>query len=791
MKKHYLTPLILLWTLSVFTPYYSYAQDLVTAVGSEGLEKTVSYDVARFTDIRDKKLEDVMKKMPGLNSMEWGGYTYNGMMVEKIYVNGLDVLEGNNDPVYNMKPEDVERLEITENHVNIKVMKGLQYSNNASINVVLKEHAGNKWSGSAKGGLGGTPLLVNADVNAINIGTKMQSTILFKADNTGLDFSGALNGFGGYDEWGMPADKSPGGIDYSIRQFLNVEPTLAPLQSDRVRFNRSGIANIGNTLKLNDDYQLNLQLTYHTDRLTAESLDETTYFLQGGEQVVDVTGENAKSHQHDIQADITLLANTDSKYLRNQLHFATRWNNVDKAITGSFPNDQRTNTTPLYVKDDFIYKRTLGKNILTLNLNTGIYSRPQDLDVTKTDGQFSQKIKALSAYAEAGATLDNRLNDRLTLSLNAGAAANHRTLDVKLNGLKSYQVSDIDARISVLNAFAGATLTYITDMMQVEIKAPLKWGNYNMKDRMTTGQDKQKSSLFFSPNLSAKYQASENLSLALEAYLTQNEPNRMRLYPHLIFNDFRSAASGFPSFLTSRNIYGTLSAQYSHPKSSVFINSSLSYWNDRYQYNEIMLFTDDFIISGFQEKVTKAHGWEIGGDISKGISSLKGKIGISFNGTLTYSSMTRNEDHIPYNSTSFMVSPYINGRLTAWWNVNYQLRFNTNRMKMDDEDTSSKSKSYTQTLEMIFSPWQKFNFSILAEHYYTEFMNDVSKHLVLWDAKAEYNISDNWQLILSARNLLNQKTYNFTLADSERFTKSYTAYQIRPRNILLSLFYKF
>ena len=33
------------------------AQDMVTSVNNEGLEKTVSYNVASFTDIRDKKLE--------------------------------------------------------------------------------------------------------------------------------------------------------------------------------------------------------------------------------------------------------------------------------------------------------------------------------------------------------------------------------------------------------------------------------------------------------------------------------------------------------------------------------------------------------------------------------------------------------------------------------------------------------------------------------------------------------------------------------------------------------------
>jgi hypothetical protein len=102
------------------------AQEMVKAVKEDGLEKTVSYDVAKFLDVRDKKLEDVLRKMPGVQVEDWEGYlwiTYNGRDVDKIYVNGMDILEGNYQPVYNMKPEDVERLEITENHTAIRIMK--------------------------------------------------------------------------------------------------------------------------------------------------------------------------------------------------------------------------------------------------------------------------------------------------------------------------------------------------------------------------------------------------------------------------------------------------------------------------------------------------------------------------------------------------------------------------------------------------------------------------------------------------------------------------------------------
>ena len=62
---------------------------------------------------------------------------------------------------------------------------------------------------------------------------------------------------------------------------------------------------------------------------------------------------------------------------------------------------------------------------------------------------------------------------------------------------------------------------------------------------------------------------------------------------------------------------------------------------------------------------------------------------------------------------------------------------------------------------------------------------------MLFDCKAEYNLTDNLQLILSAKNILNQKSYNLTIEDTDMFSKSFSSYDIRPRNVLLSLYYKF
>ncbi len=785
---------VIVFTLLTIAPLQ--AQDMVTSTSDEGLEKTVNYDIAKFTDIRDKKLEDVLKKMPGIQVMDWSGSTslmYNGMYVDKMYVNGLDMLEGNYAPIYNMKPEDVERLEITENHVSIKVMKGVEYSSSASVNVILKSTADSKWTGSVKGGLGFKPLLVNADFNALNIGKTMQTTLLFKADNTGLDFSGALTGFGSdWGDWGNWG--STGGVntsyDYTIKEFMQVTPSLAPLSSERTRFNRSGIINVGTTFKLNADYQLNVQLLYHTDRLTASSFDETTYYLSGGETVVDVVGESAKTKQHDIQTDITLLANTDTKYLRNKLSFATRWNDVNLENTGERANDQLVSTTPLSLTNDFLFKTHLGKNILSINSKLGMYLRPQNLDVVREAYPFSQQLKSGSYYANFGLSYDIKLTKNLSLNLNAGVSENLRDLKVTRNELPDLESSNIKSKLNVFNAYTEAKLTFINDKLQAVLSMPVRFGDYNMKDQLLDTK-MAKSKFYLEPSLNVKYEASEQLSLSFEARLNADEIRRKNLYPGVIFENFRSASKGLP--LMKNETGGMLSASvsYKHPASAFFINGSIQHTWEKEPFVNDMTFTDLFIINGRHLLPNTSRETEINADISKGIEYLKGKVGMAVGYEGGTSKIARNETLIDLTSNEWTLSPYINGRLASWLNMVYRMDFSMSSVQIKDADTNSKSKGYTHSLELIFSPWTNLNFSVLGEHYYTEFTDDLSKHLILADVKAELTLSPKWQLILSAKNILNQDTYNYTLVNSRDFTKSYTSYKIRPRNIMLSLYYKF
>ena len=55
---------------------------------------TLKYNVSAFATSSDRSIEDVIKNMPGLSVSNEGKISYQGRVLEKLYIEGLDLLEG-------------------------------------------------------------------------------------------------------------------------------------------------------------------------------------------------------------------------------------------------------------------------------------------------------------------------------------------------------------------------------------------------------------------------------------------------------------------------------------------------------------------------------------------------------------------------------------------------------------------------------------------------------------------------------------------------------------------------
>mgnify|MGYP000889340487 CR=1 FL=1 len=759
----------------------SSAQEMVKSVSNDGLEKVVRYNVASFTDVRDKKLEDVVAKMPG---MSLSPFTYNGMSVLEVFINGIDMLNGDYSTVRSMKPEDVECIEITENYVYEKIMQGVEYSNHVSINVILKEEAKSKWSGSIKAGLG-LPRLFSGEAQALNVGQRTQMTILLKADNTGLNFG---------HEFSNPYLRR-------VNSFLSVSPSLAPLSDQRTRLNNSVFGNINSTFHLKKDFQLNLKLSLHQDNLTASNYDETEFFQTEGESIQNITGKSSKNRQRELEASVSIFSNSERSYFKNetQVMISDQYGNTD--ITGTYPSKQNVKMKPFTLKNDFAFRKPIGKSILSVDLMTAYDSKPQCLTVNRMQFNLQQDI-VTNAYTDELSIAYKRKLGKFSFSVKAGASAKFWNLSTVLTPpvdeiRDAGGVSDVDndSRFSYFNANSDVSITYIDDRLQLEISTPLNYYR-NFFDNFKTDERNSADRWHFAPSVSAKYQITNNLSVSANARGLNNGLLGGRIYSGLVMTDFQSFTQGNVNSKNDKSILSSASVSYRYPLKSFFVNGSYNRRNMNQELVYISKFTENFNISGYipVDEIFKSITDRISMDISKGIASFKGKIGMNASFSNMRSSMNRNNVRLPYTSKSCSFGSNINGRLFNWLNIIFFVKYSHSNLFIPSDTEmmmASKSNELTQSLELIFSPWERFNISLLGDHYMNQIAEDLYKNVVILDLKAEFKINERWQLIASITNLLNQTTYNYILISNKMASSSYTSYSIRPRNLLLSVFFKF
>ena len=78
-----------------------------------GKQDTTVFDLKRFADERDNSLNDVLKKLPGVNVADNGKISFNGKDISRFTVEGLDLTGGRYNKLNEtLKAKDVDRAEV-------------------------------------------------------------------------------------------------------------------------------------------------------------------------------------------------------------------------------------------------------------------------------------------------------------------------------------------------------------------------------------------------------------------------------------------------------------------------------------------------------------------------------------------------------------------------------------------------------------------------------------------------------------------------------------------------------
>ena len=117
---------------------------------------TIVYNADSFTTGDERKLGDVMKKLPGVEINDDGEIQVEGKTVQKVMVEGKDFFDGDSKLATKNIPADaVDKVEVLRNYNEVGQMRGLgNDQDNVAINIRLKEGKKNFWFGEVTAGAG-------------------------------------------------------------------------------------------------------------------------------------------------------------------------------------------------------------------------------------------------------------------------------------------------------------------------------------------------------------------------------------------------------------------------------------------------------------------------------------------------------------------------------------------------------------------------------------------------------------------------------------------------------------
>ncbi|WP_066226099.1 TonB-dependent receptor [Formosa haliotis] len=150
---------------------------------------TIVYNADSFKNGTERKLEDVLKKLPGVEINDDGQIEVEGNVVSKVMVDGKDFFDGDSKlATQNIPSNAIDKVEVLKNFAEVGQLSSVTNNqDNVAINIKLKEGKKNFWFGDIKAGSG------IAETEGLYI---LQPKLFYYSPKYSINLIGDLNNLG-------------------------------------------------------------------------------------------------------------------------------------------------------------------------------------------------------------------------------------------------------------------------------------------------------------------------------------------------------------------------------------------------------------------------------------------------------------------------------------------------------------------------------------------------------------------------------------------------------------------
>lgn len=748
---------------------------------------TITYKVSAFEDGSESVVEDLLKKIPGIEVASDGNIKVNGKTIDKLLIEGDDLFDDKYKLLTkNLDANYIDEVEILNNFEDNPILKNFQESEKVALNLKLKENKKNVWFGNMDLGYGSD----NRYNSTINIGLLKKKLKLFNLSNANSIGNKSLEQVENTERLNIHSFNSDKKIEKTNNTLVDIDNVSSSnFSNNEDIFNNSFLNSLSFVSNLSEQTKVR-GLTYFTyDEIKKQHKNLTEYFIEPdaihfSEQnainikdlsfstevelkhyskkntylVYDFTFENnpTKTRSDLIFIDDHILQNQDDKNHNIYNHF-----NITKKITDN---------TLLLTYAYFGINNTKQDYTIQPNTLSALFNNNEELTIHQTNNtprnyygiqsELLTKRRKSEYGIELSATVDNdkietnfRFDDQAPIDTLSNDMA-YKNSKLAVTGKYNYDIS----RLFKISSSLSISKNYI-DLNN----SKNEFFFINPKIKLYTSKTKM-------GNLGVSYSYQNNL------------PQSQYLTEHFIIKNYRTFNKGATSIQQTNNHSFGFFYTFNNYKKQFLINSFLvhSFVDNSYGANTIVSERTNFnqyqIIDG-----AKFTNYNLG--ITRYLKAISSSFKISTQQSWSNTPITINNiiDEVINYDANYRVQGTTYFKLP----INFKFGFQYNHLKGQFDNQTSTNDYLEGNVDAVLKLSDPWLFKLQNSYYSIN-----GKNYLFTNATLNYNPKKSrFSYRLSANNVFNITEFRDIFISE--FQRNETSYRIVPRYFLLNIKYRF
>ncbi|WP_461149503.1 carboxypeptidase-like regulatory domain-containing protein [Spirosoma pulveris] len=340
---------------------------------------TTTYAVKAFANGTERSVEDLLKKLPGIQVSEDGKIKVNGKIVDKVLIEGEDLFSKKYQLITrNMGADVLEKVQAINNYSENSLLQGIEKSGRLVLNLKIKDDIKAKVFGN--GGIAaGTAKRYEVNLSVFSLIKRLKIGVIGNANNIGTD--PIVNA-----QYELESDQQNVSSTESVstNPLVNNQLTTVPdLAVDRYNFNRVNLVGATVSSKLTGNLKIRGFYYFSNDKQHSQANNRFSYLLDNKTINVYDSLDNVRAPivwagniRMDYKVDAKTLITFSSDIKRTSA--SLKFNTISKnEVLSEEISNEGFEKSLLSNQHLSITRRLPGKNALLVDLNYIYNQLPQ------------------------------------------------------------------------------------------------------------------------------------------------------------------------------------------------------------------------------------------------------------------------------------------------------------------------------------------------------------------------------------------------------------------------------